>query len=97
MAHSGDYGYDDNTLLAVINATDDAIGKMEYLNREVLNMSAALPVVNNSTSGQKLAARIGDWTSEFGQVVGALHGLNDKVNGLLKTNRKVSTETTEQS
>jgi hypothetical protein len=97
VALHGDYGYDDNTLLTVVNATDDAIGKMEFINREVLSMSAALPTVNISTSGQKLAARIGDWTYEFGQVLGALRTLNEKANGLLKTNRRVETDTTQHS
>ncbi|MFD2420777.1 hypothetical protein [Amycolatopsis pigmentata] len=93
----GQYGYDDSTLIAVINATETAIQNMNHLNSEVQAMSAALPVVNNSASGQKLAARISDWTADFNQVIGALTDLNGKANDNLKVLRGVSTHTAQQS
>jgi hypothetical protein len=93
----GQYGYDEATLIAVINATDQKIQDMEFLNKEVLNMSAALPVVNNSVSGQKLGARIADWNADFGQVISALRDLNGKANDNLKILRGVAIETQQHS
>jgi len=93
MAESKIYGYEDGTLDSVIKATDTAIQEMEAVNRQVLDISGQLPVVNDSTSGLKLAARFGDWYYEFGQVVGALRDLNGKATELLAHNRAVASDT----
>lgn len=93
----GQYGYDEATLTAVINATESKLQDMEFLNKEVLSMSAALPVVNNSVSGQKLGARIADWNADFGQVITALKDLNGKAHDNLNKLRSVSLETQQHS
>lgn len=97
MDMHGKFKFSDSSLMAIINNTDDKIHKMDYLNRQVQAMSEALPVVNNSTSGQKLAARIADWNGDFNQVMDQLKGLNKDAQDLLNVNRRTSTETTQRS
>ncbi|PPK70913.1 hypothetical protein V5P93_002772 [Actinokineospora auranticolor] len=86
------YAYDDATLQGIITATDTALQGMADLNKGVMNIQGMLPAVNNSTSGMKLAAAIGDWTADFALVKNQLDVLNGKANGLLQTNRNTQND-----
>ncbi|RLK54332.1 MULTISPECIES: hypothetical protein [Actinokineospora] len=86
------YGYDDATLQGIITATETSLQNMGNLNQGVMNIQAMLPSVNNSTSGMKLAAAIGDWTGDFNVVKTQLEALNGKATALLQTNRTAETD-----
>ncbi|MFC4852606.1 hypothetical protein [Actinophytocola glycyrrhizae] len=87
------YGYDDGMLLHVIGATETALGQMNQVNSAVLGISGQMPVVNNSTSGVKLAGLLGDWSSDYQKIVTQLSELNTKAQGLLQLNRNIEVET----
>lgn len=87
------YGYEDSMLVQVISATDTALGQMRALNNTVVGLSGQLPVVNNSTSGVKLAGLLGDWSTDYNKIVSELENLNGKAQGLLTVNRNVEAET----
>ncbi|GAA3014350.1 hypothetical protein [Actinokineospora diospyrosa] len=86
------YGYDDATLQGIITATDTSLQNMGTLNQNVMGIQGMLPSVNNSTSGIKLAAAIGDWTGDFNLVKNQLEALNAKAQALLQTNRTADTD-----
>jgi hypothetical protein len=87
------YGYDDGMLVSVINATNTGIGQMRNLNSSVMSLAGALPSVNNSTSGVKLAGLLNDWNQNYSKIIAELEQLNGKASGLLQSNRNVETET----
>lgn len=87
------YGYEDGMLVQVISATDTALGQMNQVNNTVVGLSGQLPVVNNSTSGVKLAGLLSDWSTDYNKIVKQLEELNGKAQGLLQVNRNVETET----
>jgi hypothetical protein len=87
------YGYEDSMLVQVISATDTALGQMRGVNSTVVGLSGQLPVVNNSTSGVKLAGLLGDWSTDYNKILAELEALNGKAQALLTVNRNVESET----
>ncbi|ASR37019.1 hypothetical protein BAY61_20815 [Prauserella marina] len=86
-------GYDDGLLTQVIGATDTALGEMQQLNSMVQGLAAQLPAVNNSTSGQKLAGLLGEWSGDYNTILTQLGELNTKAQGLLQLNRSTEADT----
>lgn len=86
-------GYEDATLVAIINETNAALDGMSRVTSNVTGISAEMLQVNRSTSGQKLETGLFNWTGEFQRVVANLKALNDDARSLLEVNRSTSSET----
>jgi len=86
------YGYEDSSLVSIINATGSALQDMHRVNGQVLGLAGQLPSVNNSESGMRLSSAFSNWNSDFARVVNELSNLNDKANGLLQANRTANTD-----
>ncbi|MBK1787788.1 hypothetical protein [Prauserella cavernicola] len=86
-------GYDDGMLTQVISATDTALGEMQQLNSMVQGLASQLPAVNNSTSGMKLSALLGEWSGDYNKILTQLGELNTKAQGLLQLNRSTEADT----
>ncbi|MDQ2589056.1 hypothetical protein [Saccharothrix yanglingensis] len=86
------FAYDDAMLVNIISGTGAALDKMGSVNNQVMGIAGQLPTVNNSTSGIRLAAALGDWNSSFSRVVNDLRTLNDKANQLLQVNRTANAD-----
>jgi uncharacterized protein YukE len=84
------YGMDDGQLLSIINATRDAIGRMNSVNGGVQSQAGTYTSVNNSDSGRTMQERLTTWNEEFTRIVGDLDNLNTKVTNVRANNNDTS-------
>lgn len=80
------YGMDDAQLLSIINATRDAIDRMNTVNGGVQSQAGSYTQTNNSDSGRTMQNRLTTWNGEFTKLVGDLDNLNTKVTNVRANN-----------
>lgn len=84
------YGMDDGQLLSIINATRDAIDRMNSVNGGVQSQAGTYTQANNSDSGRTMQQRLFTWNEEFTRLVGDLDNLNTKVTNVRASNNDTS-------
>ncbi len=85
------YGMDDPQLKRIIDATTDALGRMNSVNQTVTGEAQYYIGVNNSQSGRVMQESLSQWSEKFGKIVGDLDQLNYKVAALRANNTGTST------
>lgn len=94
---AGTYGMTDGQLLAIIQATQDAVDRMNSVRILVEGQADQYIRANNSESGQLMRNRLITWTGEFNQIVGNLDQLNHKVTLLRQHNAAVTQHAASQA
>jgi hypothetical protein len=84
------YGMDDGQLKSIIDATNDALGRMDGVNKTVTGEAGTYISVNNSESGRIMQNGLNDWSDKFGKITGDLDNLNFKVAQLRLNNNSTS-------
>jgi hypothetical protein len=84
------YGMDDGQLKSIIDATNDALGRMDGVNKTVASEAGYYISVNNSDSGRIMQSSLNDWGDKFGKIVGDLNQLNYNVAKLRANNAGTS-------
>jgi hypothetical protein len=84
------YGMNDAQLLSIINATRDAIDRMNTVNNGVQGQAGSYTQTNNSDSGRTMQQRLITWNEEFTRIVGDLDNLNTKVTNVRANNNDTS-------
>jgi hypothetical protein len=85
------YGMDDAQLKSIIDATNDALGRMNGVNQTVTGEAGYYISVNNSDSGKIMQDSLNQWSEKFGKITGDLDNLNHKVTALRANNTNTGT------
>ena len=85
------YGMEDAQLKQIIDATNDALGRMNGVNQTVISETGYYISVNNSDSGKIMQDSLNQWSEKFGKITGDLDNLNFKVAALRANNTGTST------
>jgi hypothetical protein len=84
------YGMNDGQLKSIIDATTDALGRMNGVNQTVTGEAGYYISVNNSDSGRIMQNSLHEWSDQFGKITGDLDQLNYKVAQLRQNNASTS-------
>jgi hypothetical protein len=84
------YGMNDGQLLSIINATHEAVVRMNQVNAGVQGQADTYTHTNNSDSGRTMQQRLTVWNTEFHRIVADLDRLNTKVTNVRASNNETS-------
>ena len=88
------YGLNDGQLLAIINATREAVSRMKTVNAGVQDQADNYRHANDSDSGRVMQERLFIWNGEFNQIVNDLDGLNTRVINVRANDNATSADAT---